>query len=210
MRISERVRPILRRAGMLAVAVGLLVGLPVAWMVLAVPPDEGTRADCVVVPGAKVHEDGRPAHVLAARVAHAVALLKEGRAHGVIFTGGQGVTGPVESEAARDYAITLGAPADRLFVETRSHTTYGNFYHAREVMRARGWTSCLVSTDPFHVRRCLMICQDLGIAGYPAPVFEGPAYTWPRLRAWYSLRECAATVKHLVRYRIMGNTTPDA
>lgn len=154
------------------------------------------RADCVVVPGARVYSDGTPAPMLQARIEHAVALLKAGRAKGVIFTGGYGASGPCEAMESRRVAMALGVPADRIFIEDRSHTTCGNFFYAAEVMRAQGWTSCLVATDPFHVKRCLMICRDLGITAYPAPVFASPGYTWPRLRAWYTARECAAMVKY--------------
>jgi uncharacterized SAM-binding protein YcdF (DUF218 family) len=154
------------------------------------------QADCIVVPGAKVCADGTPSSMLAARINNAVRLYHEGWANAILFTGGAGTSGPIESEAAREYAMRLGVPPARLFVERLSHTTYENFYQARAVMRAEGWRTCLVSTDPFHVLRCLVIARGLGIHAWGAPAFSSPGYTRLEIRAFYTLRECAGLVRY--------------
>lgn len=154
------------------------------------------RVDCIVVPGAMVWEDGRPGSMLAARIRNAVRLLDEGWAEAIVFTGGAGESGPVESEASRAYALRLGAPAARLHVECASHNTYENFWHARQVMWAHGWRSCLVSSDPFHVPRCVMVARHLGLEAWGAPAYESPGYKRAGLRLWYTLRECAAFARY--------------
>jgi len=187
-----------KRRRILAAVLGstLLAGLGLAVYVTQGAATTSEHADCIIVPGARVHADGTPGHILKARIQHAVNLLKAGRARAIIFTGGYGESGPCESIASKEVAIKLGAPTDVLAVETKSHTTCGNFYYAAAVMREHGWRSCLVCTDPFHVRRCLLICADLGLQAYPEAVYDSPGYTWPRLRAWYTARECAAMGKY--------------
>lgn len=162
------------------------------------------QADCIIVPGALVRSDGMPGRMLAARIANAARLYREGWAAAIIFTGGRGESGAIESEAARDVALEMGLPADRLFVETRSHTTYENFLHAREVMREHGWRSCLISTDPFHVLRCVTIARDLGLRASGAPAFSSPGYTNLDVRVYYTLRECAGFVRYAMQR--MGTT----
>ncbi len=149
------------------------------------------RTDCIIVPGAACSANGQPGPMLAARISNAVRLYEEGWGTAIIFTGGAGESGPVESIVARAAAARLGVPLDRMHVETLSHSTYENFLYARALMEEHHWQSCLVSTDPFHVLRCVVIARHLGLRAFGAPAFESPGYTRARLRVWYTLRECA-------------------
>lgn len=153
------------------------------------------RADCIIVPGALVHADGMPGQMLFARIENAVRLFRDGWAGAIVFTGGRGESGPIESEAARDLAVRMGVPAEHLHVEVESHTTYENFTNARAVMREHGWRTCIVSTDPFHVFRCLLIARVLGLVTWSAPAFKSPGYTDLDVRVYYTLRECAGLVR---------------
>lgn len=141
--------------------------------------------------------------MLAARIRNAVRLLDEGWAVAIIFTGGRGESGAVESLASRAYAISLGVRPERLRVETRSHSTWENFVHARTVMHAEGWRTCLVSSDPFHILRCVLMARLLGLDAWGAPAFESPGYTRIGLRALYTARECAGLAQLALR-RVTG------
>jgi uncharacterized SAM-binding protein YcdF (DUF218 family) len=61
-------------------------------------------------------------------------------------------------------------PAAALHLEPCSRTTRENLRFARAIMAAHGYGSCLISTDPFHMRRCLAIAGALGLTAYAAPV----------------------------------------
>lgn len=169
----------------------------VGWITWVGDHAQAHTADCIIVPGAAVDSQGRPGRMLAARIDNAIRLYREGWASAIIFTGGVGESGPIESEAARRVAIRLGVPAEHLFSETESHSTYENFLHARAIMRAHEWRSCLVSTDPFHVLRCLIIARALGMEAWGAPAFDSPGYTQFDVRFGYTLRECAGMARFL-------------
>lgn len=151
--------------------------------------------DCLLVPGARVESTGHPGPSLQARLDRAVELYLDGRAQGVVCTGGRGESGPVESQAARDYLVSRGVPEEAIVLEEMSHTTWENFVFAKLEMDRKGWKSCLVVTDPFHMRRCRWMAQEIGLQAYAAPTFKGPAWR-PRGLVYYSTREGGAWLKY--------------
>lgn len=175
-----------------------MAGLYLAWFALINGTGMTTsaqKADCLLVPGARVEADGQPGPSLKARLDHAARLFREGRAGRVVCTGGRGESGPIEAEASRDYLIAQGVPAEAFLLEGMSHTTWENFVFASQEMERQGLRSCLVVTDPFHMQRCLWMAQELGLQPLPAPSFEGPAWA-PRGMLFYTSREMAAWLKY--------------
>ena len=85
-------------------------------------PRMGT-ADAIVVLGAAQY-DGRPSPVFQARLDHAIALWREGRAPLLVMTGGR-PEGDRSTEAAtaRDYAIGQGVPAASIRMEDGGRST---------------------------------------------------------------------------------------
>lgn len=118
-------------------------------------------ADVAIVLGASIYKDV-PSPVFAERINHAINLYKSGKVNVLIFTGGFG-DGEKLSEAAvgRDYAVKKGIPAERIFIEEESRTTFQNLYFAREIMRQRDFKSVLIVSDPLHIKRALTMTQDL-------------------------------------------------
>lgn len=157
---------------------------------------EPATADCIVVPGAAVSEDGSPSGFLSARVANAVALRLQGLSPHIVFTGGSRQGCPPEAEVAYALALSAGLSAAGLHKETQSQSTFENFLNARDLMVSHGWTSCLISTDPIHMRRCLWIARDLGLRPHAAPALASPGYTDRRLRRWFVAYEFRALLRY--------------
>lgn len=151
--------------------------------------------DCLFVPGARVDADGTPGASLQARLDTAAELYRSGLAKFVVCTGGRGESGAIEAQAARDYLEALGVPREAFLLEEMSHTTWENFVFALQEMRPKGLRSCLVVTDPFHMRRCLTMAQELGLEAHSAPTFDGPAWR-PRGWLYYTTREIGAWLKY--------------
>lgn len=184
-------RVALQSAGfVLAVFLGMA-----AWITWAGMDTHLVKADCIVVPGARVLPDRTLGPSVRARVEHAMELYRQGWAPVLVFTGGPGASGPVEAECARDYAVQHGIPPEACFLEDRSHSTRENFFYARRVMRAHGWSKCLVVTDPFHSERAVTIARRFGLDAYPAPSFLGPAWRKPGTFAYYTAREVLSWLK---------------
>lgn len=183
-------------AGVVAVLFSLWLGLA-GWITWAGNRVQLRKADCIVVLGARSLPDGQPGPSLRARCDHGVQLWRQGWAPFILCTGGLGDSGTVEGLVALKYIQGQGVPEEKIVYEGLSHTTRENFFYAQQLMLARGWQTCLVVSDPFHLPRSLSIARGLALEAYPAPTFEGPG--WKSWSGWtfYTVRETFAWLKHL-------------
>ncbi len=135
-------------------------------------------AEAAVVLGAAVWND-LPSPVFEARLRHAVDLYLGEQVHRLVFTGGRAEGDELaESEVGRAYAIARGVPADAIAVETTSWTTRGNAEGAVEILRAVGVSRVVVVSDALHLRRAVLMFEDLGMRACSSPT----PYT--RYRSW--------------------------
>jgi uncharacterized SAM-binding protein YcdF (DUF218 family) len=112
--------------------------------------------DALVVPGCAVGADGQPSPALDRRVRGAVALYDRGLAPVIVLTGGTGVHGHCEAEAAALLCRGLGVPDAVLRLERTSHSTRENAKFAAEASGGR----VLVVTDAYHVSRCRRVFRE--------------------------------------------------
>ncbi len=124
---------------------------------------------------------GGPNDAMARRTAHAVALLRAGRAGTLVLCGGV-VRDKAECEVMRDHALAAGVPAERILLESASRTTLENAARCREILDRRGWTRVLVVTDRLHLPRALLSFRAFGVAARGSGAAT-PRSTEP-LRAW--------------------------
>jgi uncharacterized SAM-binding protein YcdF (DUF218 family) len=140
--------------------------------------DRAVPSDAIIVLGAAAYHH-RPSPVLAARIDHALALYERGVAPTLIFTGGFGDGAPVsEARAAMNYAVERGVPDAHILIEERSRTTLQNLEEARALMRAAELETAVVVSDPLHLRRALIIAEDLGIEAVASPTPTSRFRTW--------------------------------
>ncbi len=190
-------------------SLGIFLGMAV-WITWSGLETDLRRVDCIVVPGARVLPDRSLGPSVQGRVERAMELYRQGWAPALVFTGGSGESGPVEARCALDYAVQHGIPREDCFLEDRSHNTVENFLYAREVMRAHGWRSCLVTTDPFHTRRAVTIARRFGLQAYPAPSFNGPAWRSPGAFGYYTTREVFSWLKFGVEQLTWRDPAPES
>lgn len=127
-------------------------------------------ADAAIVLGAPVFgEDPSPS--LIERVDHAIGLYKNRRVRKLIFTGGKTTEGPhpAESIVAKNYALKLGINESDILIETESWTTEGNFFYGKKIADENAFTSFLIVSHPFHMKRAMAIAQDFELNAYPSP-----------------------------------------
>ena len=146
--------------------------------------DETRQADAAIVLGAAVWNQ-KPSPVLEARLRHGVELYKRGYVRKLIFTGGYGKGDSLaESEAARDYATAQGVPLQDILIETLSRSTQENMIQASQIMRDGQLGTCLIVSDPLHMRRAMRMMKDLGISCYTSPTSTSAYQTWPAKTAF--------------------------
>lgn len=131
--------------------------------------DRAAKSDCIIVLGAAVH--GTTASpVFAERIRHGISLYDSGYAPKLLFTGGFG-DGQNHSEASvgRCIAIQHGIPVGDILVEEKSRTTQQNLSEAHSVMRQHQFDSAIIVSDPLHMKRAMMMADDLGIVAASSP-----------------------------------------
>ena len=126
-------------------------------------------ADAAVVMGATVFRD-RPSPVFRERINHAIHLYMQGTVQYLIFTGGlAGNDDLAESEAARNYAIAQGVPAEHIFIETESYNTCLNLVEAKRIMDENEMEQALLVSDPLHMRRTMWLAESIGMQAESSP-----------------------------------------
>ena len=155
-------------------ALGLL-GLP--WMfrfrqvLQGVHGDELAVTDAILVLGRRLEGDCLTP-VFEARLAHAEALWRQGFAPRIFVAGG--TTGNAvlsEAEAGRNWLVARGVPEAAILLEDRSQHTLENLFNVRHHLRAEGWRTLLMVSDPLHLTRAraTALGLDLEVSCSPAP-----------------------------------------
>jgi uncharacterized SAM-binding protein YcdF (DUF218 family) len=150
--------------------------------------DRAAKADCIIVLGAAVRGAGA-SPVLEERIRHGIHLYDADYAPKLLFTGGIG-DGQTRSEAGvgRSMAMRHGIPAGDILVEEESRTTRQNLSGALAVMKRHRLGSAILVSDPLHMRRAMMMADDLGMAAVSSPT-PTSQYRSPGTKMGFLLRE---------------------
>jgi uncharacterized SAM-binding protein YcdF (DUF218 family) len=159
---------------------------------------EAIQADAAIVLGAAAWGE-QPSPVFRERINHAIELYQSERVRKIIFTGGQGESDePAEAMVARQYALERGVAEADILTETQSRTTEQNLRYARQVAAEHHLTRFLVVSDPLHMRRAMLLAQDLGMDAHPSPP-PTSRYQSTRSQVEFLARETYYYFTYLVR-----------
>ncbi len=158
--------------------------------------DDRTPSDVILVLGTAQY-DGRPSSIFTARLEHALVLYEQDVAPMVLTVGGsrQGDRF-TEAEAAADYLIASGMPAEAVKPVGEGSDTLRSLRAAARVMRSQDWSSAVLVTDPWHVLRARTMARDLGIDAVGSPTRQGPAVYTRQTQLRYITRETAALLSY--------------
>jgi uncharacterized SAM-binding protein YcdF (DUF218 family) len=166
-----------------ALAYVLLFHTPLVWWMaeplkVAEPP---RQADVIVVFAGGVGESGDAGGGYQERVKQAVDLYQGGYARRILFSSGF-VFAFREAEVMRQLAVSSGVPADAIVLELEAASTYDNVRYSREILRANGWSSALLVSAPYHMRRALGVWRRVApeVAVTPVPVENSLFYAHER------------------------------
>ncbi len=150
--------------------------------------DGVTQSDCIIVLGAAI-EGTAASPVFDERIQHGINLHKAGHAPKLVFTGGIGDGEDFsESRVGQSIAIQQGVPATDLLLEEKSRTTQQNLSEARNLMKQHKIVSAVIVSDPLHMKRAMMMAEDLGIAAVPSPT-PTSRYRSLRVKLGFLIRE---------------------
>jgi SanA protein len=145
-------------------------------------------ADCALVLGARVYDDGRPSDVLRDRLDEALALWREGRVKRIVVSGDHASVTYDEPNAMRAYLETRGVPREIIFMDHAGFDTYRSMWRAKNVF---GATRIVVVTQRFHLPRALWVARSLGMEA-EGRAADRHAY---RAIAWMQVREIGSRTK---------------
>ena len=132
--------------------------------------EQARPADAIAVFGAAEYL-GRPSPVYHARLDHAVDLYQKQIAPLIITLGGGSDkdSGRTEGGVGRDYLLANGIPPADILAETHSFDTSEQVSRLAEIARDRGLNHIVVVSDPTHLFRISVLCQDEGLDVYTSP-----------------------------------------
>ena len=155
-----------------------LAGLP--WLyrcgqvLRGVRGDEPLAADAILVLGRRL-EENRLTPVFEARLAHAEALWRRGFAPRIFLAGGTtGTALRSEAEAGGDWLLARGVPMAAIYLEDHSQHTLENLFNIRTELRAAGWRTLLLVSDPLHLARARATALGLNLDVFCSPASAAP------------------------------------
>ncbi|MEV0467659.1 YdcF family protein [Nocardia tengchongensis] len=190
----------------------LLMGLVVVggtalhvWQVARI--DDYSRADAIVVLGAAQY-DGTPSSVFEARLDQAYKLYRKQVAPMIVTVGGKRVgDNYTEAASGKTYLENQGVPDDRILAVETGSDTLQSVEAVSKALLARGKSSVVLVSDPWHSLRTRTMMRDAGLAAWTAPTRTGPAVYTRESQAhgifretfallWYQLTHFSADFKY--------------
>lgn len=137
-----------------------------------------TVSDVAIVLGAG-SSGGKISPVFRERVNQAIKLFKTGKVNSIILTGGHGKNQAIsDSKAAMHYAIKKGVAKEHIFIEEKSDITWLNLTNARQIMKQKHFKTALLVSDPFHMKRAMHMCRQLGMSCKTSPTQTSMFRSW--------------------------------
>lgn len=119
-----------------------------------------SEADCILVLGAGVREDGTPSHMLEDRLLVGVELYQNGSCDTILMSGDHGTKEYDEVNCMKNFAIEKGIPSEDIFMDHAGFSTYDSLYRAKNIF---GADKVIIVTQKYHLYRALYIAEALGI-----------------------------------------------
>jgi SanA protein len=156
---------------------------------------DAPTAECAIILGALVYQDGTPSSMVADRLTTGIALYKAGKVKKLLISGDHGQTTYDEVNAMLKYCLDRGVPDEDVFTDHAGFDTYDTMYRARDVFQVK---DCLVVTQGFHLSRAVYTARSLGL---DATGVRADIQTYPG-GSRFALREWPARVKAVFQLKL--------
>lgn len=152
----------------------------VTYLVIDGLNDEIFESDVAVILGTKVHSNGMLSERLKTRVDRGYELYEDKTVRKIIVSGARGVEGHNEAIKMKEYLVEKGIPEQDIIADTSGANTYKTAENFKVIAEQNDFTSVLVVSQYFHLRRTKMIFRKMGfekVGGVHAPFFK-PGDLW--------------------------------
>jgi vancomycin permeability regulator SanA len=154
-------------------------------------PSASSNADCALVLGAGVRDDGAPSDVLRDRLDESLALYRSGRVSRILVSGDHRRTSYDEPNAMRRYLEAQGVPSEAIFMDHAGFDTYSSVWRAKHVFGAE---RVIIVTQRFHISRAVFVARSLGMEAEGAIADRHPY----RGLVWLEGREIVSRTKAFI------------
>jgi len=153
-----------------SVTLASLAAMPLLLMVTFGPTRYERRADCAVVFGARVWDDGTPSQALADRVDEGIRLYQKGFAGALVMSGAiDEHNGFSEPEVMKARAVEAGVPAEAVLIDEAGIDTASTVRNMAKLMRGHAFRTALAVTHYYHEPRVKMLFERAGVTSYTVP-----------------------------------------
>ncbi len=136
--------------------------------------DQARPVQAIVVLGAAQY-NGIPSPDLKARLNHAYDLWQHHLSDVIVVTGGkQPGDRFTEAEASADFLAAKGVPQDAILREVSGRNSWQSLESTSAFLMARGRTTVLLVSDPYHDKRIALMAGELGLRPYVSPTRSSP------------------------------------
>ncbi len=134
-------------------------------------------ADCILVLGAGVRQNGEPSDMLRDRLDISLELFFSGASDRLLMSGDHGSVDYDEVNTMKSYAVKAAVPSECVFMDHAGFSTYESMYRAKAVFCAE---KIIIVTQEYHLYRALYVAKSLGLEAYGVAadrhVYAGQAY----------------------------------
>ena len=120
-------------------------------------------ADCILVLGCGVRDNGEPSLMLRDRLDMGLALYEAGAAPKLLMSGDHSTTDYDEVNTMKDYVMDRGVTSDDVFMDHAGFSTYESMYRARDIFCAR---KIIIVSQDYHLYRAVYDARALGLDAY--------------------------------------------
>ena len=120
-------------------------------------------ADCILILGAGVWDDGRPSHMLEDRLLLGIELYNNGASDRLLMSGDHGRKEYDEVNVMKQFAIERNIASEHIFMDHAGFSTYESLYRTRDIFEAH---KIIIVTQKYHLYRALYIAEKLGLEAH--------------------------------------------
>lgn len=128
-------------------------------------PEEAASldADCILVLGCFVMDNGNPSAMLHDRLRRGVELYDLGAAPKLLMSGDHGRQNYDEVDAMKQFAVDAGIASEDVFMDHAGFSTYESIYRAKEIFQAK---RIIIVSQEYHLYRAVYIAEQFGLEAY--------------------------------------------
>jgi uncharacterized SAM-binding protein YcdF (DUF218 family) len=165
--------------------------------------DTTSKADTILVLGARSYINGAYNPCLEARVDHAADLYKAKYASKIIVSGGNDREDNVnEAQTMKKIAQEHGVPNSAILLENAATSTYENVVNSQKILSKNHLKTVIIVTEPFHMARASLVADKLGLIYTQSPASISPCWVANKYFSKYFLKEPVAIMIYKLQNKL--------